>query len=607
MHRFVAVAWDPASPPAREAAQAWLTKLRQDAGPWRVVLRRDGIEVFLPKDSGAFTTLNDLLNPSGVVIGRLFERGYEKQGRLGALSKSASRLVERTLGDDLVKNYWGSYVAIWHDAERGHVAIQRDPSGAVPVFRHSNKGADLFFAHAEDTRALGLKQLSINWDRVRAFLHHNYFTTESTGISEITELAAGKRLVLKRGSAESEQWCWNAASIAAEPDMRDVSEIEAELREVVTSCFTALATQFSRTLVQLSGGLDSSILLALLRKAPTGEIYALHTVAEGYEAYEAELARMMAVHTNTPFIAKNLADSDGDLRSILAIPLLTRPDRQIMGAPGNALIESVCTELNIDAVMAGHGGDSLFLQRSAAAHTLPDYIRLNGWTPEVMNVAYDAAMLEERSVWAVLKGAMSALKSRAEWDPYAFLSQSPSGNGLPESSRDEAIEPKHPWLESAKTLPPGKATQVSYLVGMYNYYLQLGYGLSREAVDPYLSQPIIEFALRIPTYQFSRGGTDRSLQRRTFGDLLPSPIRRRTGKGFVNNFLLKGIEQNSVFLRELLHEGELVRQGMLRRDAIDPMFSHESLVDGSALTMINSLSATEAWLQSWRKTGAVAA
>lgn len=612
MHRFVAVLWNPAAPEANARATSWINRLSRECSAWQTVFRRDGAQVFIPKGVEAFTAFDSHPDSRGVVIGRLFERGYEGRGRIDVLPADVCRRIERTLGDELVTAYWGQYVALWHDPKGDQTIVQRDPSGAVPVFRYNDRGADLLFAHAGDIAGLGIQGLSFNWTRIEAFLRHNYFTTDTTGICEFTELGAGKRLIRKSSGGLSEQWSWSAAEIAAAPDLRGLDDLRAELRETVTSCFTAFGSQFGRTLVQLSGGLDSSILLGVLKQAGCGDVVALHTVAQGYEAFEARLARMMAAHTDTRFVTRRLADMDGGLRQILDIPLLARPDRQIMGAPANALIESVCSEFTIDAVMAGHGGDSLFLQRSAATHTLPDYIRLHGWTREVMGIAYDAAMLQQRSIWAVLNGGLKAMRRRDDWDPYAFLRAAPAGTTAPQPTQTQPAQTDdsaalHPWLAAAKALPPGKATQVSHLVGMYNYYAVLGYGLTRESVDPYLSQPIIEFALRVPTYQFCRGGVDRSLQRSAFADLLPSAIRRRTGKGFVNNHLLKGIERNAPFLRELLHTGELVKRGLLDRRAVDPLFSEESLVDGSALTLINSLSATEAWLHAWRKSGALAA
>jgi len=105
MHRFVAVLWDPAAPATASRAKSWISALSREGGAWGTLLQRDGLHVFAPKGSHAFTTLGDRANPSGVIVGRLFERGYEKQGRLDALTQDAKKRIERTQGGALIESY----------------------------------------------------------------------------------------------------------------------------------------------------------------------------------------------------------------------------------------------------------------------------------------------------------------------------------------------------------------------------------------------------------------------------------------------------------------------------------------------------------------------
>jgi len=583
MHRFVAMSWNPASPAAVQRIEIWSDALGRASGDWTCVLDTEGVRAFVPAGQ-ALTTVSNGVDMSGVIIGRFFERGHESQGRVSSLAGPAASRIARSMGADLIRAYWGQYVAIWRCNRSRETVILRDPSGAVGCSQIECEGVGLFFAHAPDVVDLTGMAVSFNWDRISAFLDQPYVTTVSTGLNEITDLLAGEKITFDGSGAASRSWAWNATAFAAEPDLRAVADLQADMGETVSDCIAAIGRRHRTILVQLSGGLDSSVLLALLRRSSPANVYALHTQASGYEGFESDLARMVAAKTDTRLIVRKLAPERVDLRAILDSPVLVRPDRQIMGKPGNDLIADVCEETGAEATLAGHGGDSLFLQRSAATNTVTDYLRLHGWTREVWSLVYRAAMLEERPVWTILREA--------------------TRNSRHHTSTGKQASP-HPWLDDAASLPPGKREQLVNIVALYNYYVLIGYGVSREALNPYFSQPIVELALSIPTYQFVREGYDRSLQRRAFSDIVPSPVIRRKGKGFLNTYLLKVIEHNAPFVRELLHEGSLARSGLIEREAIDPMLSPAELVSGAGLSTISGLVAAEAWINAWRRTGVV--
>ncbi len=583
MHRFVAMTWNPASPDAARRVAIWSEALRRATGDWACALDVEGARVLVPAGQ-VLTTVSNGVDVSGVIIGRLFERGHERQGRVSSLAGQAALGIARSNGADLIRAYWGQYVAIWRCDRSRETAILRDPSGAVGCSQLTCEGVGLFFAHAPDVVGLTGMAMSFNWDRISAFLDQPYVTTVSTGLNEITDLLAGEKITFDGSGAAPRSWVWNATTFAAEPDLRPVADLQADVRETVSGCIAAIGGQHGSILVQLSGGLDSSILLALLQRSSPANVYALHTQASGYEGFESDLARMVAAKTGTRLIVRKLVPERVDLRAILDSPVLVRPDRQIMGKPGNDLIADVCDETGAEATLAGHGGDSLFLQRSAATNTVADYLRLHGWTPEVWSLAYRASMLQERPVWTILREA--------------------TRNSRHHASTGKRATP-HPWLDDAASLPPGKREQLVNIVALYNYYVLIGYGASRDALNPYFSQPIVELALSIPTYQFAHEGYDRSLQRRSFSDIVPSPVIRRKGKGFLNTYLLRVIEHNAPFLRELLHEGWLARSGLIEREAIDPMLSPAELVSGAGLSTISGLVAVEAWINAWRRTGVV--
>lgn len=605
MHRFVALLWDERVEDRTLLVQRWCEAFARSSTQWITLLEEPGMLVLVMRSSNGALRAAPFMGAKGVAIGVVHERGRENAGLVASVSSALAQRTAATAGDAFLKETWGQYVAIWRDPATNETTVLRDPSGAVSCFMTDARGIRLLFSFVEDVVELEGLAFSIDWNQVRVFLHHNYFTTKQTGLNEITELMPGERMVWAPESATF-SWAWHAAAIAAQPDRRRIEDLRAAVRETVAACTKASAKSYRSIVLQLSGGLDSSILLALLKRADGAAITALHTVNTGYEGFERELARLAAEHTGVRLIERPLDPTTSDLRTILEAPLLARPARQIIGIQANRMIAEVCDEVGADAVMAGHGGDTFFLQRGLASYSTSDWLRIRGFGAGVFRVAYDQATLEQRSVWAVLgEAARSAISSR-NWTPYVF-----SEAGAPETPRlltpfQEGGIPesfwKHPWIEAAKRLPRGKREQLLSFIGLYNYFVLYGYGVTLDAINPYQAQPIAELALRIPAYQLVRGGHDRALQRSAFADLLPERIVRRTGKGLINHQLLVAVARNADFLRELVLDGEITKQAWISRGAAERLFSEEQFIRGDGLMTALGLVAAEAWVQGWRKT-----
>jgi asparagine synthase (glutamine-hydrolysing) len=156
------------------------------------------------------------------------------------------------------------------------------------------------------------------------------------------------------------------------------------------------------------------------------------------------------------------------------------------------------------------------------------------------------------------------------------------------------------WLAEARDLPSGKAEQLRNLLALRNYHPARGYALSYHAVHPLISQPLIELALRTPTYLFISGGTDRALERDALGHLVPATVARRFNKGFVNHSVIASVVSDLNYIRELVLSGSCMRRGILDRDKVESLLTAEQLLQGEGLGAVMDLLALESWLTPWR-------
>lgn len=604
MDRFVAFIWDPRDEAGSSRVALWCKELPASRFGWMAAVDRPGMRVMVLNKSSAGPVLTVLSPLDGVVVGSLFLKGGEQSGRLDQLSLEQVGRLERTKGASLISDFWGSYVAIWWAQSSGRVHVLCDPCGAASCFAVRSEGVYILCSYASDIAGFSALRLNIDWNAVRAFLVHNYFITKHTGLAGLTEILPGQRATWDVNGVHAD-WVWDPVAIAKTPSRLSFAEHRDEVRATADSCFSALGRSHRNIVVRVSGGLDSSVVLNLMRRRSDGKSTALHLIGRGYEAYELRLARLAARHAGMELLELEMNLSTADVSSLDAAPLLARPTKQLLGGTADSVLQQACEALGADSVMGGHGGDNLFLQRSVASDMFVDFVRLNGPSGRFWNVAYDTAMLLERSVWTVLQQAGSYALGLRKWSALAFLDDEGArlerllmADGAGEIPTDYTSSP---WLHEAERLPPSKAEQLRGIIALRNYHPVLGHGVAYDAVHPFISQPIVEFALRTPAYLFNQDGIDRSLERAAFGDILPPEIRRRTNKGFVNHQLTHDLANESARLRKFILDGHLVSERIIDRARTEALLSPESLVQGNGVGAILNVLAAEAWVRPWQR------
>lgn len=604
MDRFIVFRWDKRCETAHAQADRWMDALRCARAAWVEVTTAPGLRVIARPRNNGHLPVTRIAGTTGMLLGSVFERGKGAQGPRASLT---ARDVSAMLGSADVpasSSFWGSFVALLPDEQSGDLQIVRDACGATPCFRMRSSGVDLLFASVEDVAVLPGLRVSIDWMCLHAFLVHNYLISRRTGLQEIAEVLPGERLTIRPDGSAASTWTWSPARLASLPHKRRFSEARDELRETVDDCLAAWGKSYARIAVRMSGGLDSSIVASVLSRATSSHITGIHLVGQGYEAYELKLARLAAKHAGIELLELEMPPAARELASVLDAPRLVRPSPQLLGAPADKALTAACHALGCDSIMTGHGGDTLFLQRSIAADVLVDYLRLNPLAGHFWRRTYDAAVLLQAPVWRVLRRTGEGLFGGRKWSPTSILDNADAPFrrlGLSDSlERIPADYMHHDWLTEAAALPPCKAEQVRSMVALRNYHSHLSHGLEFAAVQPLISQPILDLCLRTPAYVFCEGGVDRALERAAFEPVLPPEIVRRFEKGFINHHLTHDLSGSSGNVRDFLLEGNIVAEGLVAPNVVKSLFDGAELLPAGSLAPIMSLLAAEVWVTSWR-------
>jgi asparagine synthase (glutamine-hydrolysing) len=604
VYRYLALIWNPANPAAAAAAKRAREKCEHVLQGWMRVLDQDGLVVFHVDAEGrdGSCETRTLYDGAGVLCGRLFRRGHEMEPhtRGAPVDRDTTSQIVVSGCQALIESYWGRYVAIVRAADAARTYVLRDPTGTLPCFVTQLEHVHFVFSDLETCVRLRSFKFSINWRYVALFVPYPALQIRATGLNEVAEVQPGERLQFGAAGVER-QLLWNPVDVAKRGLIEDPEAATRTVRETVRRCVHAWASVHRSIVHNLSGGLDSSIVLSCLADAPgRPAVAALHFFWPRSGEDERRFARLAANHLNVELLECALDPTSVELRKMLEIRCGPRPWFYTYDLEQSPRELEVAASREATALFSGAGGDGLFMQPRADL-AVTDYLYRRGLGAHVMRVALDAARITKTSMWPILWHGVREHFKRPERPQYVGTDELRSliRTDVSEAARNDASL-VHPWLIDADDLPPGLRWHILCLSIPPAFYDCFDHGREVERTFALLSQPLMELCLRIPMYTWIAGGRDRSIARRAFASDLPSTIVRRTAKGTINRHGRMVVEANEAFLREVLLDGLLVQNGLLDRVRLAAFLSPRRSPQSLEYTeVLRQYLCTEVWLRRW--------
>jgi asparagine synthase (glutamine-hydrolysing) len=599
--RYVAFVWDDADPVAREAQQLLTGLLESGCAEWSAVARRSGLAVFCAGIRRGSMEPYELQDGAGVVLGHLFMRSTAgpSQSAPTEFPAAEAERVLRSRGRHLVENYWGRYVLFLRDGASGSSWVLRDPGAGLPCMCVTFGGVRVYFSSMEDAVRLALADFTVSWQYVGGALAWHRLQSNRTGLEDVSQVLGGECVCL-RGGNQSSEFYWDPFRIAESDPLEDAGEAARELRRCVRDCVQAWASCHGSLLHTISGGLDSSIVLACLQDAPSQPALACVTYhSPGSDGDEREFARLAARRAGVELIERP-RDPTISFEPLLHVRRTSVPLTTFLYHLENCRSQAaLAAARGASAIVSGDAGDQLFYQARAGL-AAEDHVRRNGLRREVLGIAMDAARLDGSSVWQVLSAALRhGLVGRAR-DPLAAagtLTALISRDVVEAARHDESLI--HPLFRDRGGAPGGKWFHAFSLLFPADPYNPAGRPGDPELLAPLHSQPLIELVLRIPTYVLTAGGWDRSIARRAFLNDVPREIITRRAKGGVEEHAKLILLRNLGLAREMLLDGALASRGILDRKGLeDALTTHPTRTGGACAELLDCFAA-EAWTRRW--------
>lgn len=263
-----------------------------------------------------------------------------------------------TWGDDFTKHLSGMFSIAVYDREQKRVVLARDHIGKKPLYFSYGNG---FLAFGSEIKAIiGLPRVSLEFDNeaVNEFFSAGYIGGDRTVYKAISQLPAGHTasfsLPVCNPPKVIRYWALPVVNIRTEVSEEDlVDELEALLIESIK-----LRLRSDVPIgIFLSGGLDSSLMVALAAKVSTQPLDTFTIAFAGTSSDESKYAIQVAKHFGTRHVIRNI---DEDMLS--AIPALIGELDQPFADSSIVPMYFVCREASKDVtvVLSGDGGDELF-------------------------------------------------------------------------------------------------------------------------------------------------------------------------------------------------------------------------------------------------------
>lgn len=540
-------------------------------------------------DQGCLTLLTSSPTPvlesadsNVVVVGDLFTRGPN--------APSSATVRPNMTASELLRERWGAYVAFIGVAN-GLPQILRDPSGALPCF-YTTVGTKVFASDAGIISAAGLLEATIDWQQLAWHLGAGDLLNSQTCLRGVHELLAG-HILSPAGQTWEMTQAWSPWNHVRQRSGLTIDGAASELRETVLACVRAWTSRYSKPLLSVSGGLDSSILAAAFIEAGADlECYTMFT--DDPDGDERHYACIIADH-----LGFHLHEASYDSAAIDACRTsaghLPRPAGQFYAQAQRSVAANLGADLATEVFASGMGGDHVFCYLPSAS-LLVDRIRSEHSLRGLIRSIDDLHRVTGSSFGKIA----SRLLSRRCWEPRA-ANWKDGGLFLSREALRHVDAPLHPWLAAPAGFLPGKHRHIDMLARVQPYIDSYSHPQLAPALSPLLSQPILECCLAIPTWMWCAGGQDRSIARRAFAPLLPKAIVSRRTKGGPDAFALSALESRRGELNAFLESGRLAAAGIIDLPSIRNALLGRSPLRPPASQALYWIAGAEAWARSWEE------
>jgi asparagine synthase (glutamine-hydrolysing) len=533
----------------------------------------------------------------------------QRRGHVLSTSSDTETIVHlyEEYGLDFVDHLRGMFgIALW-DSTRQRLILARDRIGEKPLY-YARAGARLYFGSEIKAILQAGTHREPDPQAICDYLAIGYVPDARTFYRQIAKLPPAHMLVYERGEIAVHQY-WKAERPGDTPPTfaEAVEDLDRRLNEVVSLCLKSDVEVGAF----LSGGLDSSVITALMRKHARVQSFAVGYGGAAAGFNELDHAARVARHLGTDHHELILdARSSMDL-----LPRILWHYDEPHGEPTSVLVYLLCefTQKRVKVAVGGTGGDEIFFgyPRHRGVRLLEYYRML----PQVVR-----HNLVER---VVAKWPESTRGSRFAKRARRFV----TGSDLPASEayltwvsllqRDVREALIAPAIADSASDPSGEAFLRRHLTAgagdslldraarldvegylpeyqlAYMDRMSMAHGL--EVRSPFCDYKLIEYVTGLPVSYRLKGNRSKHILKTVAKSWVPAEIIERPKVGFDSPIGQWFKDELRPFLVQFLSREEVRRTGLLDPAAVERLVGQHLSGARDYSLQIWSVIALEAW------------
>lgn len=445
-------------------------------------------------------------------------------------------------GDDVFNHLNGMFgVAIW-DVSRRRMVVARDPFGIKLIYYRIEGGTLSFGSEIRPVLASAPVRPGIDVTAMNLFIRYRFTPSPYTLHEGVRKLAPGTMLTIERGDCKVHRW------YRYKPVPFSSKKTEAEARAELASLYEASVKRHLLSDVPvgllLSGGVDSTLLLALMKRQ--GGSWPTFTVGYGESFRDDELSD--AARTAREMSAKHTSIQLDRTAFDEALPKIVECLEEPIASSSVVPMYFVCQRARQDVKVAlmGQGPDELFggYRRHLGVRYASMWQRLPSWLQRPVSGVISSLPRNE-----TLKRGLYSLNQPDRMVRYQnVLSLLPGDrvdglfreNGNSENASSDVLSCWEDFADlSSETSDFGgfqflelRSTLPDELL-MYADKLSMAHSL--EIRVPYLDKEVVEFAELLSPSMKIRGLSQKWLHRKVCETMIPADVLHRKKRGFAVN------------------------------------------------------------------------
>jgi asparagine synthase (glutamine-hydrolysing) len=455
-----------------------------------------------------------------------------------------------------VKRSTGMFAfGIW-DRKELSLTIGRDRIGEKPLYYGKIKNCFVFASELKAITEIGKGSLNLDESALHEFIEFSYIPAPRTIWREAKKLPPGSLLNLNSVNdvGRLPEKYWTLVSRDLDQTANEISRWTDS--EIIEHLDVKISDSVQRQMIAdvpigafLSGGIDSSLVVALMQKYSARPIKTF-TIGFSEAAFdEAPFARSVAKHLGTDHTELYVSPQD----AMAVIPDLPTIYDEPFGDSSQipTVLLARLTRKSVTVSLSGDGGDELFAGYPRYDLGAAVWRKFAGWPVPMRRMAAAIMSAAPPATWNKLLTRLPHLASRDLTGQRIFKMASLLRAGDAESLYRALVSN---WTGRApivlgKRLPPGGDTHwaagqdLIYSMRRWDLgqYLpddlmvkmdRAAMSVSLEARSPFLDHPLVEFAFAMPTHTLIRGREKKWALRQVLHRYVPKQLFDRPKMGF---------------------------------------------------------------------------